>query len=536
MRSMWRRRLVRSSRFRASEAPASFGFGWTSAAGRAVVVAISSPSSVRRDLPSLRFVVSAPYGIAAWRASVCDRWYSRRRPFGGGWTEVRWGREHGRRVLGTPDAVAPPGGVALAAVPGGDGARRTGGRLAAAERHVGPVRAGARDLLVRQSVPDRGRGAVARTSDGRPAGSRAPAVVHVSSGEPRRAADRPHRGDRPRAGPARATHRGARQPQGGGRGDRPAGTRWGGCARLRPRSRPGRRAPQRARGQRQLARARAGRPVPHVHPLRRPDARVLHVRGRVAQASVGAARSRHAAERRGLPQPLTGTLINVGAILLGTVIGLLLGHRLPAGMQERVMLGLGLVTLVLGVDNALEWRDTSPLIVFGAVLLGGVLGEWIGIERRLAQLGDAVQARVSRGGASRVSEAFVTASLLFCIGPLTVVGSIQDGLTGDYQTLASKALLDGFASIAFAAALGWGVALAAVTVLVVQGGLTQAAGLFEHVLGEGTEALAALVSAGGVLIIGISLKLLSVKDVKVGNYLPALVLAPCIVGIVSVFR
>jgi uncharacterized membrane protein YqgA involved in biofilm formation len=233
---------------------------------------------------------------------------------------------------------------------------------------------------------------------------------------------------------------------------------------------------------------------------------------------------------------LTGTLINIGTILLGTGIGLLLGHRLPGGMQERVMMGLGLVTLVLGIDNALTWRDTNPLIVFGAVLLGGLLGEWIGIERRLGDLGDAIQVRVSRGGGSRVSEAFVTASLLFCIGPLTVVGSIQDGLTGNYQTLASKALLDGFASIAFAAALGWGVALAALTVLVVQGGLTLAAGLFEHVLGEGTEALAALVSAGGVLIIGISLKLLGVKDVKVGNFLPALVLAPCIVGIVSVLR
>jgi uncharacterized membrane protein YqgA involved in biofilm formation len=233
---------------------------------------------------------------------------------------------------------------------------------------------------------------------------------------------------------------------------------------------------------------------------------------------------------------LTGTLINIGTILLGTGIGLLLGHRLPGGMQERVMMGLGLVTLVLGIDNALTWRDTNPLIVFGAVLLGGLVGEWIGIERRLGDLGDAIQVRVSRGGGSRVSEAFVTASLLFCIGPLTVVGSIQDGLTGNYQTLASKALLDGFASIAFAAALGWGVALAALTVLVVQGGLTLAAGLFEHVLGEGTEALAALVSAGGVLIIGISLKLLGVKDVRVGNYLPALVLAPCIVGVVSVLR
>jgi uncharacterized membrane protein YqgA involved in biofilm formation len=230
---------------------------------------------------------------------------------------------------------------------------------------------------------------------------------------------------------------------------------------------------------------------------------------------------------------VTGTLINVGAVLLGTAIGLLLGHRLPAAMQERVMFGLGMVTLVLGIDNALQWRDTNPLIVFGAVLLGGLVGEWVGVERRLGALGDAIQARVSRGGASRVSEAFVTASLLFCVGPLTVVGSIQDGLTGDYQTLASKALLDGFASIAFAAALGWGVALAAGTVLVVQGALTLAAGLFENVLGSGTEALAALVSAGGVLIIGISLKLLGLKDVKVGNYLPALVLAPCIVGVVS---
>jgi uncharacterized membrane protein YqgA involved in biofilm formation len=233
---------------------------------------------------------------------------------------------------------------------------------------------------------------------------------------------------------------------------------------------------------------------------------------------------------------LTGTLINVGTILLGTGIGLALGHRLPGSMQERVMMGLGLVTFVLGVDNALAWRGTSPLIVFGAVLLGGLLGEWIGIERRLGQLGDVIQARVSRGGHSRVSEGFVTASLLFCVGPLTVVGSIQDGLTGDYQTLASKALLDGFASIAFAAALGWGVALAAVTVLVVQGGLSLTAGLFEHVLRAGSEPLAALVSAGGVLIIGISLKLLGLKDVKVGNFLPALVLAPVIVGVVSLFR
>ena len=143
-----------------------------------------------------------------------------------------------------------------------------------------------------------------------------------------------------------------------------------------------------------------------------------------------------------------------------------------------------------------------------------------------------MQAGVSGRGSSRVSEAFVSASLLFCVGPLTVVGSIEDGLRGDVDALVTKSLLDGFASIAFAATLGWGVALAAVSVLVVQGSITLAAGLFEDVLVG--EALDALTSAGGILIVGISLKLLGLKDVKVGNFLPALVFAPALVGIVSV--
>lgn len=233
---------------------------------------------------------------------------------------------------------------------------------------------------------------------------------------------------------------------------------------------------------------------------------------------------------------LTGTFINVGTVLLGTLIGTLVGSRLPGSLQERVMAGLGLVTLVIGVDLALAWRDTNPLYVLGGVLLGGLVGEAIGIESWLSRLGDRLQRAVSRGGHSTVSEAFVTASLLFCVGPLTVVGSIQNGLTGDYQALATKAMLDGFASIAIASTLGWGVGLAAITVLVVQGGISLAAGLFDTVLPEGSEALAALTSAGGVLIIGISLKLLALKDVKVGNFLPALVLAPALVGLVSLFR
>jgi uncharacterized protein len=231
---------------------------------------------------------------------------------------------------------------------------------------------------------------------------------------------------------------------------------------------------------------------------------------------------------------LTGTFINVGTVLLGTLVGTLLGSRLPAGLQERVMAGLGLVTLVIGVDLALAWRDTNPLYVLGGVLLGGLVGEVVGIERGLEAFGNRIQRAVSRHRHSTVSEAFVTASLLFCVGPLTVVGSIQNGLTGNYQALATKAMLDGFASIAIASTLGWGVALAAGTVLVVQGALSLGAGLFDEILTG--ESLDALTSAGGVLIIGISLKLLSLKDVKVGNFLPALVIAPALVGLVSLFR
>jgi uncharacterized membrane protein YqgA involved in biofilm formation len=231
---------------------------------------------------------------------------------------------------------------------------------------------------------------------------------------------------------------------------------------------------------------------------------------------------------------LTGTFINVGAVLAGTLVGTLIGSRLPGSVHERVMAGLGLVTLVIGIDMALAWRHTNVLYVLGGVLIGGLIGEALGIEARLERFGDAIQRRLSRRRHSTVSEAFVTASLLFCVGPLAVVGSIEDGLTGDYHVLATKSMLDGFASIALSATLGWGVALAAGTVLVFQGALSLGAGLFKDIL-QG-EALDALTSAGGVLIIGISLKLLSLKDVKVGNFLPALVIAPALVGLVDLVR
>ena len=232
---------------------------------------------------------------------------------------------------------------------------------------------------------------------------------------------------------------------------------------------------------------------------------------------------------------MTGTLINIATVLVGTAIGSTVGARLSEGLQQRVMSGLGLITLVIGVELALAWSGEgatrhTPLYVLGGILLGGALGELIGIERRLEDFGQVIQRRLTSGDSpSRVAEGFVDASLLFCVGSLVVIGSIQDGLTGDYSTLATKAILDGFASIALAAGLGWGVGLSALSILLVQGTITLGAGLFDDLL-QG-ETLAAMTSAGGITIIGISLKLLALKDVKVGNYLPALVIAPALVGL-----
>jgi uncharacterized membrane protein YqgA involved in biofilm formation len=240
---------------------------------------------------------------------------------------------------------------------------------------------------------------------------------------------------------------------------------------------------------------------------------------------------------------MQGTLVNVGAILLGTLVGELVGGRLSLGLQTRILHGLGLVVLVIGIDNALQWRATNTLFVLGGVLLGGLAGEALRIEDRLQAVGDLAQRRMTRAPApgvegappSTVSEGFFTASLVFCVGALAVVGPIQEGLTGNAETLYTKALLDGFASVALAASLGWGVALSALSVLIYQGALTLGAGLFDDILTDGSDALLSMTSAGGVLIIGLALKLLDIQDVKVGNFLPALLFAPAIAGIASIF-
>ena len=229
---------------------------------------------------------------------------------------------------------------------------------------------------------------------------------------------------------------------------------------------------------------------------------------------------------------MTGTIINVITVLVGTALGVLLGGRLSERMSQTVLHGLGLVTAAIGLQMFLE--TANVLIVLGAVLVGGILGEWWNLEARLNGIGAWLEARFNRGGgdeerATRFIRGFVTASLLFCVGPMAILGSIQDGLTGDYRLLAIKAMLDGFASLAFASSLGVGVGFSALALLIYQGGIALAAAQAQAVLTP--EMIAELTATGGVLILGISVStLLEIKPIRVGNFLPALLLAPLIVA------
>lgn len=222
---------------------------------------------------------------------------------------------------------------------------------------------------------------------------------------------------------------------------------------------------------------------------------------------------------------MTGTVLNVATVLVGGGLGTLVGARLPEGMRQTALHAIGIVTLLVGVANFLEHEN--PLVPLASVVVGLVAGEALGIDRGLRRFGDYLQRRLS-GGESPVSRAFVTTSLLFCVGPLTVLGSIEDGLTGNFDLLALKSALDGIAALSFAAVLGWGVLLSAGTVLAVQGSITLGAGLVEGVVTEAM--ISATTATGGVLIFGLGLGLLELREVRVANMLPALVVAPLLVA------
>ncbi len=238
---------------------------------------------------------------------------------------------------------------------------------------------------------------------------------------------------------------------------------------------------------------------------------------------------------------VTGTILNIITILIGGTIGVLAGNRLPKRVQETVMAGLGLMTLVIGVSMAIT--SNNILIPLFSVLVGGIIGELIGIDAGLNRLGQWLEDRFGhRLGQGKVegwsvTRGFVTASLVFCVGPMTVLGSIQDGLLGDYELLAIKSMLDGFAAIPFAATLGPGVLLSVVTVGVVQGGISALAMWLGTGLAEITRTtpwVVELTATGGVLILGIGFILLDLKQIRVANLLPAIVIAPLIVVLLGI--
>jgi uncharacterized protein len=239
---------------------------------------------------------------------------------------------------------------------------------------------------------------------------------------------------------------------------------------------------------------------------------------------------------------LTGTLLNVATVLAGTLVGVLVGARMPDRVRIGLTTGLGMFTALLGIGMGLRIfsepaRPGDDLAVLAALLLGVAIGELLMLHDGLESLGAWFQRRLARTDGdrpSRIAEGFVTASLVFCVGPLTILGSLANGLTGEVQLLAVKSLLDGVASIAFAAALGPGVALSALTILVIQGSIAGGAFLLRDVMDEAT--ILAVTAAGGVILLGVALRLLDLKQVRVASFLPALLLAPIFVRIADAVR
>jgi hypothetical protein len=217
---------------------------------------------------------------------------------------------------------------------------------------------------------------------------------------------------------------------------------------------------------------------------------------------------------------VTGTLVNTGAVVAGSLLGVLIGKRLPDRIKTIVMQALGLSVILIGLQMALS--GTRPLLVIGSILLGAVTGELMDIEGRIAAIGEWLKRRF-RSESSTFVQGFVTASVLYCTGAMVIVGSIRDGTVGDPSILYVKSLLDGVASIAFASSLGLGVAFSALSVFAVQGAITLLASKLSFL--QSPVVIESVTATGGLLILGIGINILEIKQIRVGNLVPALVYA-----------
>ena len=230
---------------------------------------------------------------------------------------------------------------------------------------------------------------------------------------------------------------------------------------------------------------------------------------------------------------MTGTFLNIATVIIGGLIGLLFGARIPDKLKSTVIAGMGLFIIAMGVQMFLNTEN--PLIVLGSLLLGTLLGEWWRIEDGLQNLGKYLEKRFSKSdddGSNNFVRGFLTASLLFCVGPMTILGSIQDGLTGDYNLLAVKSVLDGFAALAFASTLGVGVMFSTIVIFVFQGGISLFAAQLNAIVTPSM--MNELTATGGVILLGLAISsLLEIKKIRVGNMLPGLLVAPLIVWVLS---
>ena len=227
---------------------------------------------------------------------------------------------------------------------------------------------------------------------------------------------------------------------------------------------------------------------------------------------------------------MVATLVNCGVIIVGCIIGLFIKGGIPERFNKIIMNGLALCAMFIGFSGALEGNNTITTIVSMAV--GALIGELINIDKWLNKLGETIQKKLDKGNGkeSRIAEGFVNASLLFCVGAMSIVGALQAGLAGNYDTIYAKTVLDGVSSIIFSASMGIGVIFSSVTVLLYQGGITLCASFLSGILSQAV--IAEMTAVGSLMIVGLGLNLLEVTDIKIANLLPG-ILVPVVLGLIG---
>ncbi len=223
---------------------------------------------------------------------------------------------------------------------------------------------------------------------------------------------------------------------------------------------------------------------------------------------------------------MKGTIVNTAAILVGSGIGLILKNGISSKYQQTVMQGLSFAVGIVGIQMALKTQNILAVIV--SLVIGGIVGEWLGIQSKLDGLGNQIEKHF-KGTYGKISEGFITASLVYCIGAMAIVGSIQDGISGDASTLYAKSMLDGISAVIFTAGMGIGVALSSIPVLLYQGTITILAQYFSTLLSS--DVIREMTAVGGILIVGISIILLEIKTIKIANLLPSILIIILIVKV-----